>query len=282
MAQIEKVGKLFRYNIPVGDGQTFAMMTRDDGYIHATSMCQAAGKRVDKWRFSPETVQVVEFLMGRLNVSEDYLIQSKNGKDPCTQGTWVHPNLLLTLANWCSPILCIQIFRWVRELMLFGKVEMGKEKSASALDQQLKTKLSPFSNTNTDTDDVAVAEPDDATKRKRCGGRTHQTEEERFLPLSAFYKNKSSADGYARLCKECHLTGMYGETRNRHKPAVAAPPHDTSTHKWCNRCESVKQHDQFYQSTSTKDGLTANCKQCNTDQKRQQKLRKQQQQPQEA
>lgn len=261
MAQVEKVGRIYMHKIPVWHGQTIEMMTRDDGYIHATSMCQAAGKRVDKWRFSPETVQVVEFLMGRLDVNEEFLIQSKNGKDQYTRGTWAHPDLLITLVNWCSPILNVWMCGWVRELMTVDRVE--------------KTVVPPKPDAK-----PSQEEEDITTKRKRCGGRIHQTEEERFLPLSAFYKNRSSADGYARLCKECHLTGMYGETRKRHKPAVAAPPHDTSTHKWCNRCESIKQHDQFYQSTSTKDGLTANCRQCKSDQKRQQKL--QQQQPQEA
>lgn len=111
------------------------------------------------------------------------------------------------------------------------------------------------------------AESNDIPTTKRCGGLTHKTEEERILPLSAFFKNKNNSDGHARLCKECYLTGVYGDQRKRRK-IVVIPQFDPNTHKWCNRCESVKEHDDFYNCASTKDGKSANCKACKTEQKK--------------
>ena len=101
---------------------------------------------------------------------------------------------------------------------------------------------------------------------KRCGGVTHKTEESRFLPYSRFFKNAGNEDGVNRLCKDCYLTGVYGDKRKVMK-VVPIPDHDKSTHKWCNLCESVKEHSFFYKARQTKDGLCANCKACKHQQK---------------
>ena len=48
---------------------------------------------------------------------------------------------------------------------------------------------------------------------------------------------------------------------------VPIPDHDKNTHKWCNLCESVKEHSCFYKARQTKDGLCSNCKACKHKQK---------------
>jgi hypothetical protein len=64
------------------------------------------------------------------------------------------------------------------------------------------------------------------------------------------------------LCKNCYLIGVYGDKRKRRK-VVIIPNFDTTTHKWCNLCESIKTHEDFYADKMKKDGLNANCKACN-------------------
>lgn len=102
---------------------------------------------------------------------------------------------------------------------------------------------------------------------KRCGGLSHATEEDRLQPYSNFFKNKHHKDGYARLCKECYLTGVYGDKRKKRK-VVVIPEHDTTTHKWCNRCETVRSRSEFFKEQGKKDGLYSNCVFCKSDQKR--------------
>lgn len=103
---------------------------------------------------------------------------------------------------------------------------------------------------------------------KVCCGQWHTSDDDRRLPLTNFYKNKSNKDGHARICKNCfarsqHRQG-YNENLRKDKPL---PPFDPNTHKWCNRCSSVKARTEFHNSISTKDGVSANCKACNQDKK---------------
>ena len=70
-----------------------------------------------------------------------------------------------------------------------------------------------------------------------------------------------------RLCKDCYLTGVYGDKR-KIKKVVEIPEYDKEKYKWCNLCESVKELNMFYKEKSTKDGLCANCKSCKSKQKK--------------
>jgi hypothetical protein len=94
----------------------------------------------------------------------------------------------------------------------------------------------------------------------------HDTEESRILSLSHYFKNKSNKNGHARLCKECYLIGVYGDKRKKRKD-ITIPNFDSSVYKWCNLCESVKVHKEFYHDKFKKDGLNANCKACKKTQK---------------
>ena len=108
---------------------------------------------------------------------------------------------------------------------------------------------------------------------KRCGGLHHKTEESRMQPLINYFKHKAHKDGHSRLCKECYLIGKYGDDRKRRK-VVTIPKYDTSTSKWCNLCESVKEHKDFYPDKMKKDGLNSNCKSCKNNQKEKQREQK--------
>ena len=105
----------------------------------------------------------------------------------------------------------------------------------------------------------------------RCGGSTHPTEESRFLPLTTeyFFANRGERKGFSRLCKGCYNETVYGD-RRVHRKQLVAPKFDSSTHKWCKRCNRVFLRSEFYNASNTKDGLNPNCKECKADQKRKQ------------
>ena len=70
------------------------------------------------------------------------LINIKKGNSSkFEQGSWIHPDLGIHLAQWISPSFALQVSRWTRELLLFGKVELGQEKSNKELENKFQEQI---------------------------------------------------------------------------------------------------------------------------------------------
>lgn len=117
-----------------------------DGYLNATSMCQAHKKKINDWLRLESTLELVVALAQDLG-NEDFFKKSdviincgncrlsnvvsisdfpslvivKRGSPATGGGTWLHPDLAIQLAQWCNPKFGIQVSRWVREWMMTGK-----------------------------------------------------------------------------------------------------------------------------------------------------------------
>ena len=55
------------------------------------------------------------------------LIQTIQGGSPEKQGTWIHPQVSINLAQWCSPKFAVMVTDWVFELMTKGHVSLNGE-----------------------------------------------------------------------------------------------------------------------------------------------------------
>jgi hypothetical protein len=424
--KFEKVNDIFNCELTLLNDEKFIIPMRKDGYIHATSLCKASNKRLTLWKSNKETFDLINTLSLKVGIPTSALIEiHKGGNNKTNQGTWIHPDLGIHLAQWCNPSFSLQVSKWVRELIITNKVEIGKEKSVDEIKEEYEKKISEIEekhikeleektkiimtqgeknlllsrkydkvyynhqtflrkkdlyklkrggciylvlmNEHDMGKRIKVGLSKDITERvasyrtsnpfckllfvmytehyalmettikrkydkelnpnnrefikdietqkliesikeiatilnidyileteeeleqfnahhiklseieqveekeeiitKRCGGMIHQTEESRFLPLSKFFKNCGNEDGVNRLCKDCYLTGVYGDKR-KVKKVVEIPEYDKETHKWCNLCESIKELDKFHKTKDTKDGLCANCKSCKAKQKK--------------
>lgn len=88
-----------------------------DGYINATAMCQATGKRFhDYVRIGP-TQAFLTALSTETGIPVPKLVQTLNGGDVRLQGTWVHPQVAINLATWCSATFAVQVSKWVYDWM---------------------------------------------------------------------------------------------------------------------------------------------------------------------
>jgi hypothetical protein len=114
-----------------------------DGFINVTAMCVAHGKELNDWFTTQDTFDLflalvqdlgIEFKTGefrdlvisRLSASKyskmfPDLVLSKRGSPEAGGGTWLHPDLAIQLAQWCSKPFAIQVSRWIREWMTTGK-----------------------------------------------------------------------------------------------------------------------------------------------------------------
>ena len=146
----EKVNDLFQCKLQLEDGTEFTIPLREDGYIFATGLCKAVGKRVNNWLRLKETKDLKNELGNKIEKDDARISVSakiqlievyKGGNDKYNQGTWIHPELGLNLAQWCSPNFSLQVSKWIKELIFTGSVEIGNEKSDNDIIKELQEQL---------------------------------------------------------------------------------------------------------------------------------------------
>jgi hypothetical protein len=87
-----------------------------DGYINATAMCKAAGKLFGHYRENDTTSAFLEALAADIGIPIFNLIQVLRGEN-VAQGTWVHPQVAIHLAQWLSPKFAVTVTKWVFDWM---------------------------------------------------------------------------------------------------------------------------------------------------------------------
>lgn len=88
-----------------------------DGYINATAMCQASGKRWNDYGRLATTGSFLDALKTDTGIPVTELVQSVSGGEPRLQGTWVHPQVAIHLAQWCSAEFAVKVSQWVYDWM---------------------------------------------------------------------------------------------------------------------------------------------------------------------
>jgi KilA-N domain/P63C domain len=97
---------------------------KPDGYFDATAMCAAVDKRFACYRRLETTQEFLKELSTVVQIPTSKLIVSIQGGPPEFQGTWIHPDVAIHLAQWCSPKFAVAVSRWVREWFNF-KVDVS-------------------------------------------------------------------------------------------------------------------------------------------------------------
>ena len=94
-----------------------------DGYINATQLCNAAGKRWHNYIRNEATGNFLRALSEKTRISVILLNQQVTSKDGVTS-TWIHPKVAIHLAQWLSADFAVQVSEWVFEWMS-GKQPTG-------------------------------------------------------------------------------------------------------------------------------------------------------------
>ena len=91
----------------------------------------------------------------------------------------------------------------------------------------------------------------------------------RRLPPEAFAKRTASPDGLQNYCRSCS-----GAWAREHRPRkLAEPPPVADGQKWCRRCDTVMDLDDFPAHSGTRDGRQTYCRGCFGDIYRAQRAR---------
>lgn len=107
---------------------------RADGYLNASALCKAAGKLWADYRRLDGSERYLTELEAVMGIPITELVQVRQGGRPDEQGTWVHPNVAVHLAQWCSARFAVQVGIWINELVTRGRVELVPESGDAFLD----------------------------------------------------------------------------------------------------------------------------------------------------
>ena len=90
------------FDIQPDDGLIYKdkiIKVRNDGFINATQIASINNKSITDWLYKRHTKQFITDLSKRLGVSRVSLYKVIRGS-----ATWIHPELLDNLINWCEEI----------------------------------------------------------------------------------------------------------------------------------------------------------------------------------
>lgn len=100
-------------SIEIYDSKPISMQN-EDGYMHATAMCQASGKKINNYIRNAQTKAFLAALSEETRISASQLIIIRKGQSKkFKQGTWVHPLVAINLAQWASPEFAVFVSKLV-------------------------------------------------------------------------------------------------------------------------------------------------------------------------
>jgi hypothetical protein len=117
---------------PLDLGNDMYVESREDGYINITNLCKAGGKLFGHWNSLDRTRAYLKTLSSDIGITISALITHQTGSGS-EQKTWVHPYVAINIAQWISPQFDAKISSWIYEVMLTGKIDIGKTKSFQQL-----------------------------------------------------------------------------------------------------------------------------------------------------
>lgn len=110
------------------NGEELLIPFRGDGYIYVTPIAIKMNRKVSHWLRLKETEELEAKILERSSVTSCIEIR-KGGSDKHNQGTWIHPDLAFNFLQWCCNDFSIQVSKWILELLSYGNVVIGEEKS---------------------------------------------------------------------------------------------------------------------------------------------------------
>lgn len=133
---------LLNYKLRLSDTSTVSIPVRKkDGYINATVLCKAGGKKFNDYHRLEQTQEYLNDLSKKSGYPDFKLIEVNVGRNG---GTWVHRKIGIDLSRWISIKFFSQIIDWTDEILLTGKVELGKEASLQTLNNTWIKLINPI------------------------------------------------------------------------------------------------------------------------------------------
>jgi hypothetical protein len=102
------------------------IVSRSDGFIDATEICKVGDKKIADWLRLETTKKIFNEAASDMGIPISQLLDIKKGNSGnFNQGSWIHPDLAIQLAQWISPSFALQVSKWIRTLFTDGNVSIN-------------------------------------------------------------------------------------------------------------------------------------------------------------
>jgi hypothetical protein len=145
---IEELENKIDYNLIIENNKFNATLTLnnviiisriEDNYINATQLCQAGGKKFNHWYSLDSTKEIINELASETRIPVSQLVDIKKGNsNDFNQGSWIHPDLAIQLAQWISSKFTLQVSKWIHKLFNNVKLLEDKNKEIELKDQKIQ------------------------------------------------------------------------------------------------------------------------------------------------
>ena len=104
---------LIKHEVPNG----IVPQRASDGYVNATEMCRAADKKFNDYHRNKTSESFLAELSLDTGIPVSKLVVIIKGGNRYVQGTWVHPQVAINLAQWCSAKFAVAVAKLVTDWM---------------------------------------------------------------------------------------------------------------------------------------------------------------------
>lgn len=134
MNQLSTIGNELVHALQGENGEDILTEIRlKDGFVNATKLCKSAGKQWYDYYRLKTTQTFLKVFQDNAGIPGLTIIESEVGGNH--EGTWVHPDIAIDLARWCSPQFQVKIANLVRRY-LCGELTTKESKEAQRAFQQ--------------------------------------------------------------------------------------------------------------------------------------------------
>lgn len=108
-------------------GDMYEVSVREDGYVNATELCKAGGKKFNNWMNTDTAKELIGAIESDSGILASHLIETYKGNtSKFQQGTWVHKDIVYPVAWWVSPRFALYVSRVMQELFSTGTVTLER------------------------------------------------------------------------------------------------------------------------------------------------------------
>ena len=114
-------------------GNKIRVNPADHKFINATDMCKAAGKLWANYWQNESAQEFGRVLESDVGIPISQLVYSNRSGPYHERGTWIHEDIAIQLAQWCSPEYALWVSRQIKQLHRSGSVKKHPEHQEAEL-----------------------------------------------------------------------------------------------------------------------------------------------------